>query len=78
MNPCCSENAIWIDDKDEKKGAKSSKGVQLKAALYLPIEKTVYDSNGNISGIMIKTENGESVVVKVVVAGSNSLSGGIK
>ena len=78
LNPCCSENAIWIDDKDEKAGTKSSKGAQLKAALYLPIEKTVYDSNGNISGIMIKSEKGEPVIVKVVVAGSNSLSGGVK
>jgi len=77
MNPCCSENAIWIDDKDEKTGAKSSRKAQLKpAALYLPIEKTVYDSNGNISGIMIKTETGELSLVKVIVAGSNSISGG--
>jgi len=47
------------------------------AILYLPIEKTVYDSNGNISEIMIRTETGKLVVVKAVVAGSNSLSGGI-
>lgn len=62
---------------DVKLGTKSSKETQPTAfALYLPIEIVVYDTKGNITGIMIKTEKGESAFVKVVVAGSNSLSGG--
>ncbi len=62
---------------DVKLGTKSSKEAQPTTyALYMPIEKIMYDADGNITGIMIKTEIGESGFVKVVVAGSTSFSGG--
>ena len=62
---------------DIKLRVKASKEAQATTyALYLPVEKTVYDASGNITGIMIKTEKGELDFVKVVVAGSHSLSGG--
>ena len=77
LNPCCSENAVWIDREDENTGVKSTKGAQsISAALYLPVDKIVYNANRTIEGGMIKTEKGESVFVKVLVSGSKSLSGG--
>lgn len=77
LNPCCSENAVWIDEAEIQSGIKSSKEAQSKpAALYLPIEKIMYDTDGSITGVKIKTEKGESGFVKVVVAGSNGISGG--
>ncbi len=43
-------------------------------AMNLPIEKIVYDAAGNIIEIILRTKEG-SPVPKVVVAGSNSISG---
>jgi hypothetical protein len=57
---------------------KSNKDLQsTQGVSYLPVEKIMYDATGNITGIILKTEKGETVVVKVVVAGSHSLSGGL-
>lgn len=62
-----------------KSVGKTIKDQQPAAAVsYLPVEKIMYDATGNIIGIMVKTEKGESALVKVVVAGSHSLSGGVK
>jgi hypothetical protein len=60
---------------DVKLGTKSLTDQQPAYALYLPIEKIIYDADGNVSGVMIKTDKGESGFVKVVVAGSHSISG---
>lgn len=61
---------------DIKLGTKPLKDQQNTYALYLPIEKIIFDTDGNVTGVMIKTDRGESGFVKVLVAGSKSISGG--
>ena len=64
VNPCCSENAVLIDGKDEKTGAKSSKEAQPGTyAVYLPVEKIICDADGNILVMAVKTKTKEINVV---------------
>lgn len=46
--------------------------------INLPVEKIEYDAAGNLTTLILKTEKGEAIAVKVVVAGSHSISGGVK